>query len=372
MTIIIFILIISVLVLIHELGHFIAARKSGIVVEEFGIGYPPMAIKLFTWKGTAFTLNWIPFGGFVRMAGEEGPIEGSSKATTGQFYKAKTWQKMLVVLAGPGVNFFFGVIIFAAVFTKLGIPTEISDARVAAVAPDSPAQKAGITTDTSIKKLLLADGTVIDTPTSQVVIDTVTKNQGQTIQVVTSGPCSGLICQDAESTFLLYLRKGEEIPEGQGSMGVAFTSVVYTFYPWWEMPFRSVVFGFQQAFMLSTQIVSALGGMASDLVTKRLVPDTVAGPVGIVHQAQSSGLFSEGWLTIFSFAGMLSVNLAVMNVLPIPPLDGGRAVLLIAEKIAGRKKTEKVEYYLNNVGYFLLLGLIIVITVRDVSRIFFG
>lgn len=372
MTIIVFILILSVLVLIHELGHFIAARKSGIVVEEFGIGYPPLAVKLFIWKGTVFSLNWIPFGGFVRMAGEEGPIEGSSKASSGQFYKAKTWQKLLVVLAGPGVNFFFGVLVFAIVFTKLGIPTEVTDARVAATAPDSPAAKAGLPSDVSIKRLVFEDGTVVETPTAQVVIDTVSNNQGKTVQVITSGPCKAASCGESEQAFSIYLRKADEIPAGQGSMGVAFTSIAYTFYPWWEMPFRSVSFGFQQAFLLSSQIVTALGSMVSDLVTKRLVPDTVAGPVGIVHQAQSSGLFSQGFLTLLSFSGMLSVNLAVMNVLPIPPLDGGRALLIVVEKALGRKRTEKLEFYLNNGGYFLLMALIIAITIRDVARIFFG
>lgn len=372
MTIIVFILILSVLVLIHELGHFIAARKSGIVVEEFGIGYPPLAIKLFTWKGTVFSLNWIPFGGFVRMAGEEGPIEGTSKASSGQFYKAKTWQKLLVVLAGPGVNFFFGVVVFAIVFTKLGIPTEISDARIAATAPNSPAAQAGLPVDTSIKRLLLDDGTIVETPTAQTVIDTVAQNQGETVRVVTTGPCVAATCEEIEQVFSVYLRKADEIPAGQGSMGVAFTSVTYTFYPWWQMPFKSVAFGFQQAFLLSSQIVTALGSMLSDLITKRLVPDTVAGPVGIVHQAQTSGLFSQGLLTVLSFSGMLSVNLAVMNVLPIPPLDGGRALLIVVEKVIGRKRTEKLEFYLNNGGYILLMALIIAITIRDVGRIFFG
>lgn len=372
MSVLLFILILSFLVLIHELGHYIAAKRSGVIVEEFGIGYPPKAIKLFTWQGTDFTLNWIPFGGFVRMKGEEGPIEGESteKSTKGgEFYSANTWQKLLIILSGPGVNFFFGVIVFAAVFTKTGIPELLTEARIGQVVADSPAATAELPTGVTITALLVDDQR-IETPTVPSAIEAITSHRGKTITLETTGQCTAFSCQEIIQTFDVYVRTAEETPENQGAIGIAFEQVVYQRYPGWEMPARSIVFGFQQAFELSRQIVAALGGLVTTMFVNRTVPDEIAGPVGIVHQAQSSGLLQDGFITLISFAGLLSVNLAVMNVLPIPPLDGGRAFLLGAEYIFGKTRTEKVGYYLNYGGYVLLLGLIVVITIRDVARIF--
>ena len=371
MSVILFILVLSLLVFIHELGHFIAAIRSGVEVEEFGIGYPPKAITLFTWRGTAFTLNWIPFGGFVRMKGEDGTVEGSSsdKKSAGSFQLAETWQKLFIILAGPGVNFFFGVLVFAGVFTYSGIPHLLTDARIGAVAPGSPAAQAALPTNVSIIGIT-ADEVFIETPTVPEVIDVIVASRGKSVTVHTTGACEFTSCSTEGMEYSVYVRNQDQTPEGEGAIGVAFESVVFQFYPWWEMPFRAIVFGFQQAFELSMQIVAALGGMFSDLIKNQIVPDQVAGPIGIVHQAQQTGILTGGVLSLLSFAALLSVNLAVMNVLPIPPLDGGRAVLLVAEHFLGRKKTQRVEYYLNYGGYLLLLGLIISITVQDVIRIF--
>lgn len=372
MSILIFILVLSFLVLIHELGHFIAAIRSGVIVEEFGIGYPPKAIRLFTWRGTNFTLNWIPFGGFVRMKGEEGTIEGASEQKSepgGEFHAADTWKKLLIILAGPGVNFFFGVLVFAALFTWSGIPHMLTEGRIAAVSPDSPAAAAALPTNVTITGIFVGEK-YLETPTMTSVIETIGAHKGQTITVETTGACEALVCLPEKNLYEIYVRTTEETPEGQGSLGIAFESVVYQKYPTWQMPFRGIAFGFQQAFELSVQIVAALGSMVTNIIANRTVPDDVAGPVGIVHQAQETGILSGGFVSIITFAALLSVNLAVMNVLPIPPLDGGRAVLICAEYLLGRKKTEKVEYALNYGGYVLLLGLIIVITIRDVVRLF--
>ncbi|MCA9369339.1 MAG: site-2 protease family protein [Pseudomonadales bacterium] len=374
MSIVIFILVLSFLVFIHELGHFIAAIRSGVVVEEFGIGYPPKAFKLFNWRGTDFTLNWIPFGGFVRMRGEEGVIEGSSekKSEGGEFYAADTWKKLLIILAGPGVNFFFGVLVFAAVFTRSGIPHLLTEARIGAVSEGSPSQAAGVPTNVTIMGMFVGEdlSEYVVTPEVSDVIETILEHRGETVRIQTTGNCEALACEERVQTFDVYARTAEETPENQGSIGVAFESVVYQFYPSWQMPFRGIAFGFTQAFDLSREIVGALGAMVSDIASNRRVPDDVAGPVGIVHQAQETGILTGGFISIISFAALLSINLAVMNVLPIPPLDGGRAILLMAEYVLGRKRTEKVEYYLNYGGYFLLMGLIIVITIRDVIRLF--
>ncbi len=378
MSVILFILILSFLVLIHELGHFIMARRAGITVEEFGIGYPPLAVKLFTWKGTVFSLNWIPFGGFVRMAGEETEAEDTAddkkQPSKGQFYQASNGNKMAVILAGATVNFIFGVIAFSIVFSFMGIPTELTTARIGAVAPGSPAEAAGLPKDVEIIAVTLPNETaeVVSIQSSEQLIGVIKELKGQTVTLTTTGPCQNTACAESAQQFSVYLRTPEETPEDQGSLGITFASVIFQQYPWWQMPFRGIWYGLDQAFYLGQQIFVALGTIVTDVVSLGGVPDELAGPVGIVHQAQSSGLFSEGPLALLSFAGMLSVNLAIMNILPIPPLDGGRAVMILIAPFLSKTKRLKLEYYANYTGYVLLLALILFITIRDISRVITG
>lgn len=370
--VIIFILILSFLVLIHELGHFIAARRAGVTVHEFGLGYPPKAVKLFTWQGTDFTLNYIPFGGFVRLAGEDLTPDEKLKAKKsdtepGQFFQASVFSKLMIILAGATVNLIFGILAFSIVFSSMGIPEPIETARIGLVAPESPAAAAGIPEQVEIIALVVDDQTYQITTTEQAV-DTIAEHRGNTVQIVTTGNCEGYACQESAQTFEVYLRTEAETPEGQGSLGIAFDPVAFVHYPWWQMPFKSSWYGMQQAVFLGQEILMALGRLGQD-VSSGQVPEDLAGPVGIVHQASSAGILAQGWLMLLSFAGMLSVNLAIMNVLPIPPLDGGRAVLIVLEKIIAKKTVARIEYYLNYGGYLLLVSLIIFVTIQDVVRI---
>ncbi len=382
MSALVFILILSFLVIIHELGHFIAAQWAKVKTDEFGLGYPPKALKLFRWKNTDFTLNWIPFGGFVRMQGEEGEntiaedgdeIESkkTKKKTTGQFYQAGVFQKLVIILAGATVNFVFGIIAFTIVFSKMGIPEEITQARVGYVAQNSPAAQAGLPEKVNITGIKYEDQE-FTFATTQEVIDKVYEYRGKTISLITTGSCDQKICDQTEHEYQVYVRTQEETPQNEGAMGIAFDNYVLVHYSPWEMPFRSAVYGVKQAIGLGWQIVQAFNGILVGLFTRGTLPQDVAGPIGIVHQAQSTGILAEGWLTVLSFAGMLSINLAVMNVLPLPPLDGGRAVFVILEALLTKKRTQRIEYIFNYGGYILLFGLIIVITIKDVLRIFYG
>lgn len=373
MSAIVFILILSFLVIIHELGHFLAAKWAKVKADEFGLGYPPKALKLFRWKGTDFTLNWIPFGGFVRMQGEESIEEDKKegKKHTGQFYQASTYQKLVIILAGATVNFVFGVIAFTIVFSKMGIPELITEARVGIVEENSPASQVGLPKNVNIIAVKHGeDEFAVSTPNE--VIDKVYEFRGENITLVTTGHCEQRTCEESVHEYEIYVRTQEETPENEGAMGIAFDSVIFMFYPPLEMPFRSAIYGIEQALLLGWQIVEAFSGIVTDIFTRFSISNDVAGPIGIVHQAQSTGIFEEGWLTVLSFTGMLSINLAVMNVLPFPPLDGGRAVFIILEALLTRKKTKKLEYIFNYGGYILLLGLIVVITVKDILRIFYG
>lgn len=370
LSVVIFILVLSFLVIIHELGHFFAARWAGVKVQEFGIGYPPMAKKLFTWKGTDFTINWIPFGGFVRMAGEEvDPSKIDQKPKAGEFYSASIFQRLVIVLAGATVNFVFGILAFASIFSLMGIPETITEARIGAVSENSPAAISGVPVNVNIAGFKIGeDFTTTNTPED--VIQFVSDHRGQTVLVATSGSCDQLACADSYNEYSVYLRTAEETPADQGSLGVAFQDVILVKYPWWQMPFRGMVYGLEQALMLGKEILSALSRLGANLVQRGQLSEELAGPVGIVHQAQTIGLMEQGFMVILSFAAMLSINLAIMNVLPISPLDGGKAVFTLLESLFARKSLQKIEYWFSYSGYIALMGLIVVITVRDIYRLF--
>lgn len=370
MTALVLILILSFLVIIHELGHLLAAFWSGIKVEEFGLGYPPMAKTLFTWKKIPFTLNWIPFGGFVRMSGEEANAEDTLHQKTGQFYHATITQRLFVVLAGAGVNFIFGILAFTIIFSFMGIPRQIPEARIGFIAPDSPAATSHIPTNVTITAIE-ANGERVVVHSPDEVVKFVAEHRGQDIIVYTTGTCEKLNCQSGEQQFATHIRTQDETPTGQGSLGIGFQDTYFEFYPWWQMPFKGAWYGLQQALYLGLEILKALQMLVKNIVTQGTVPSELAGPVGIVHQAQSAGLLQQGLLAVISFAGMLSINLAIMNVLPIPPLDGGKALFTVLESVLSRKHLHQLEYWVNYVGYIFLVGLIVVVTVRDIAQIVF-
>ncbi|MDQ5951705.1 MAG: Peptidase protein, partial [Patescibacteria group bacterium] len=274
-------------------------------------------------------------------------------------------------LAGATVNLVFGIIAFAAIFSYIGIPEPISEARIGYISPDSPAATAGLSTNTEIIGFKTsADGELITTSNTADVIAFVQENKGREVIVVTSGQCDGTQCDYSVTETPVYLRSAEETPENEGSMGVAFDSVIFIHYPWWQMPGKATLYGLQESLNLGREILKALSKLGTDLVQKRQVSSELAGPVGIVHQAHSAGILNQGFIMILSFAAMLSINLAIMNVLPIPPLDGGKAVFTILEAVFSRKHLYKIEYWFSYTGYFLLMALILFITARDVIKLF--
>lgn len=367
MAVLIFMLVLSVLIFIHELGHFLAARWAGIRVKEFGIGYPPLAKKVFSWQGTDFTLNWIPFGGFVRMDGEDGKPGDEPKQ--GEFYAAPAWKRLVVILAGATVNFVFGVVAFSLIFSVSGIPVEIDRPQIGYISPNSPAAEANLPQDRAIVGFAI-EGERVETDTIEEVISVVSEHPGQTVSMIFSGVCQGIECSGEEVSYDVYLRTAEETPDNQGSLGIGFAEVINQFYPWYEMPFRGAAYGLQQAIVLGQEIFGALERLGSSLVQERTLSEELAGPVGIVHQASTLGIFEQGALMIVLFAGLLSINLAIMNVLPIPPLDGGKAVFILLELVVSQARSRKIEYWFSYAGWVLLMGLIGIITIRDIARLF--
>jgi len=356
------VLVLSFLVIIHELGHFFAAKFVKINTLEFGLGYPPTAKKLFRWLKTDFTLNWIPFGGFVRMQGED---EEKEKAEPGDFISASIPGRLLVILAGATVNFIFGIIAFSVLFGMTGIPTPINTARVGQIFPDSPAAQAGVPTDWNVVSVTV-DDQIKQVSTIEETVLFIAQHKGQTVNLGMQGPCDPTCGTETKTIENVYIRSEQETPPGEGSLGLAFKDFDLVFYPGLKMVGYSISHGFSHALSMSLLIYNALGQLVSQIFTQGSVPTDITGPIGIVHQSVQLGIFSEGWFGVLSFAGILSVNLAVMNILPILPLDGGKAVMVLLELFFKRKKVFAIEQRLSQVGYVVFLGLLVLVTLKDI------
>lgn len=333
-----FLIILSVLILVHELGHFWSAKRHGIKVEEFGFGYPPR-IWGFKRGETIYSLNLLPFGGFVRMLGED------QAAGNRSFFVQKKSVRTLVLLAGVTMNFLLGVVLFGAIYTKLGIPEPVDYLVVTNVAGGSPADAAGIK----------AEDKIIGFKDSQAFIDFVNQNRGKEISMQLAGRSIEVVPRQASDT-----------PEGQGALGVAITNIDFVQYPLWQRPFRGMALGVKEAFAWGREILNALGQTVARLIQGQK-PQDVAGPVGIYQISKSAG--EQGLLAVFQFTGILSINLAILNLLPLPALDGGRLVFVIIETVFRRRVKPKFEQTIHLIGMALLIGLMVLITINDVRRL---
>jgi regulator of sigma E protease len=371
MTTLIFILILSFLVIIHELGHFWLAKKNGVKVHEFGFGYPPKIAKLFRWKKTDFTLNLIPLGGFVRLDGEEfDPADKKDSSSKGAFYNKSAKARLAIIFAGPLANIIYALLVFSIVFSVMGIPRDLDGrARIAEIAPGSPAAEVGVEADYEIVGFKLF-GDAIDTPKIQDVIDFTKINRGEEVTIKLQGPCDQDVCQDNFVEKEIYIRTEAEVTEGQGAMGVVFGDFYFEKRAWFIQPFLGMWYGFKEAISVAILIVMSLFTLFKEILTGAGVPDGLAGPVGIVHQASSNNLLDQGFLSVLGFSGMLSLNLGIMNILPIPALDGGRMLFIFLERFIGKKRVQQFEGSANFGGFMILLGLIIMISIRDIWRIF--
>jgi regulator of sigma E protease len=358
MQLIVFILILSVLILIHELGHFFMARLFKMRVEEFGIGLPPRGKRLFVKKGTLFSLNWLPLGGFVKLYGEdmENPEQLSSPEA---FFNKPMWQRAAVLLAGVTMNFLLGVVVFGIVYSYLGIPTKTDKVMIVEVSKDSPAETAGITVDSTVKKIVYKNKEVVFKNIDDFVKQ-VDNLKGKEVQMVLTDKGG------AEKTIKITPRLNP--PEGQGALGVALSSIEMKKYPIWQMPFRGIVVGLEEAWGWGKEIAKNLGTILFNLITGKGLPKDVSGPVGIYQVSKE--VYKVGWVAVLQFMGILSINLAILNVMPFPALDGGRIAFLGVEKIIGKVKKNKIEGYVNTAGMIFLLGLMLLITVKDVIKLF--
>jgi len=348
-SLIVFLIVLSVLVFFHEFGHFIAAKKSGIKVEEFGFGYPP---RIWGKKvgETIYSINWIPFGGFVRLLGQESrQRKGIDKKELDRaFFTQSKKARVIVLLAGVLGNFLLGILCFALIYSKIGIPKQLDYLKVMEVVDDSPADKAGLKKD---DHLIAVNNQ--KTASVENFVQIVEENQGKEIVLKTS-----------RGQFTLVPR--QDPPENQGRLGVVITDMEMVFYPWWQMPFLGIWEGTKEAFGWTKMVIDGLVLSVQQLVTG-VVPE-VAGPIGIFQLTSQAA--QQGILQLLQFVGILSVNLAVLNLLPLPPLDGCHLVFVFIGDFLGEKRREKVEHVLEIFAFVFLVSLMVLVTINDLRRIF--
>lgn len=346
----------SILVLVHEFGHFLMAKKMGVKVEEFGIGLPPRVFGIK--KGeTIYSVNLLPIGGFVKLFGEEydelSHKNKFKKDKNRTFVNKKPWQKTLIVLGGVIGNFLLGWLIFSFLVTQ-GVPVPTNKVIVEKVTRNSPAYTAGLQEKDVIKKIIF-DKNSIELTTASALIDETKKYAGREIK---------LLVQRGERQLVVNLTPRVSPPKGEGPLGIAITSFAEKKYPWYTAPY----YGLIEAFSITYKIASELGKMLFGFITFHKQKVDVAGPIGIANLAGQAIKFGRN--AFLEFLALLSLNLAIMNVLPFPALDGGRLVFVLYEGFTKKKPNKNFEKYTNLIGFMILLSLAALITVNDIIKLF--
>ena len=378
-TILIFIVTLLILVVIHELGHFLVAKKFNIKVEEFGFGIPPRAWGKKVGE-TLVSINWLPFGGFVRLLGEDLP---AGRLANGKFiedprsFAAQTvGKRMAVVVAGVLMNLFLAWLLFYIVLGfqgfKLQLPlivehqflgvTQKNETAVIVqgVMPGSPAEVAGLHSGEKIKKI---NG--LEIKTNAELIEKTKKAAGEEIQLTISN-----LKNNNQREVTLIPR--ENPPKGEGPLGVSLAQFQIANLQY-ETPMQKVLAGPVHSINIiaySGKIIGLLVGESFKTGKLEPVSQTVAGPVGITNVVNSILTESKDpLLPYLDFVAALSLNLAVFNVLPIPALDGGRLFFLMYEAVTRRKVKAEVEKWIHTIGMVLLLSLMLLITFSDIKKL---
>lgn len=362
LTIVVFILILGLLIFVHEFGHFILAKRAGIRVEEFGFGFPPRIFGIK--KGeTIYSLNLFPIGGFVKIYGEEGKSAGSAKNDEGKaFYNKPIRTRVGILVAGVTMNLVLAAFLLSFGYW-LGLPAMVDDqatdligarVQITQVVFDSPAGQAGIKIGDTIKELTFA-GQLLEVSKVEQVQEFVDSHRGEEITVIIQRGNEIL-----EKTLVPRLNP----PENEGPLGIALARTAIVAYPWYQ----ALIMGITSTVNLTWFIIVALGSILWQLLLTGRLAVEIAGPVGIFNLTGQAAQL--GFIYILQLTALISINLAIINVLPFPALDGGRLLFLAIEKIKGSPVSQKVERIAHTAGFVILILLMIAVTWRDIVRIF--
>ncbi len=384
LTLIIFLLVLSVLVFAHEFGHFMTARRYGVRAEEFGFGFPPRAIgwyknKFGKWrrvignrsvesletnedeklhpgkKQTIYSLNWLPLGGFVKIKGEN----GEGRNDNDSFSAKKVWPRVVILAAGVIMNIILAWFLFSVAYL-IGLPQSTdslgkgaivtnSNVVVAEVIAGSAAEKAGLKINDYIVEVA---GNKVNSEKD--LQDLIAVRGGQEVKL--------LIERNTKREEIKVVPAS--VNGGRATMGVAIFSAALVRYPF----FNSFWEGAKTTVFVLKEIFVAFAGLIASIFQGQNVGEQFAGPVGIAKITGQAARLGINYL--LQFAALLSLNLAVINILPFPALDGGRILFLLIEKIKGKPVRKEVEGMIHNIGFLLLIALVLFITYKDIVKLF--
>jgi regulator of sigma E protease len=354
-TVVLFFLILGLLVLIHELGHFVVARLARVRVLEFGIGFPPRAKVIRSSGETLYTLNWLPIGGFVKLEGEDGDAKGDPRSFSAQSLPVR----LVILVAGVVMNLVLAFAIFAGI-TWLASPLVL--ATFDEVQAGSPAAGAGLQAGESIVSI---NGQRFQAFVGKDVTDILPENAGKSVTLIVASR------DGVRRELAVTLRDPSQIDAQHGALGIGKIEHTFDGSTTTNDLGTAIPVAFDHTIRWTGLIIGGLGDLVGKVAADPTAPPPVAGPIGIATQIGDI-FFKEGPILTLYVAGILSANLAVVNILPFPPLDGGRMLMITLKRIFGPRISLRAEQLTYLVGFVFLFAFIIWVSGFDLVRTFGG
>ncbi len=371
MSILIFFIILFVVVLVHEAGHFFVAKFFKIRVDEFGVGFPPKAMTLFKKDETEYTLNWLPIGGFVKIFGEnpdDESVNGPDKERS--FVNKPRWQQALVLFAGVFMNFILAWVLFSVGFAS-GLPTSVgsepsgytlenTNLVIVGTLPNSPAELSGIKTGDKIIGV-----NTIDDKKNTLILENINPEsfrdfigESKNKEIVLN------YTRGLDKTIYEARMEPNINEEGRAVIGVAMDQIGTL-----KLPIHlALVEGFSMTVYQTKTTAVGLFTLIKNAVIGQGDLSSVSGPVGLTKIVGEASKF--GFIYLLSLTALISVNLAIINLVPFPALDGGRLLFLLIEKIKGSRLNQNFANTANMVGFFLLILFMLIVTYNDIVKLF--